>query len=371
MAVTLTTSAPRRAKMQFHPLTVTAVEQLTDEARAVTFACPPQLAEQFRYLPGQHLTVRRVVDGHEARRSYSICAVPRPGDEVPILRVAAARVPGGAVSPWLVDEVQPGDVVDVMPPLGSFTCPSDPSLARHHVAFAAGSGITPVLSLIATALEVEPQSRATLVYGNRSTRTIMFLEELEDLKDRYPERFHLIHVLSREEQDVELFSGRLDPDRIRRILAGVIPVDTGDEWYLCGPLGMVEAAQEALAEAGVDPAHVHHEIFHDDVSAPPPVVVDVAAPPEAVVTVTLDGRRTVVPMPTRDESILAATLRTRPDAPYSCTGGMCGTCRARVVSGEVRMDKNYALEPDEVARGIVLACQAHPVSDEVTLDYDA
>lgn len=357
--------------MQFHALTVAAVEQLTDEARAITFSCPADLAEQFRYQPGQHLTVRRVIDGQEVRRSYSICAVPRPGDELPILRVAAARVPGGAVSPWLVDQVEPGDVVDVLPPLGSFTCPTDPAAVRHHVAFAAGSGITPVLSLLATALELEPLSRATLVYGNRASGTIMFLEELEDLKDRYPERFHLIHVLSREEQDVELFSGRLDPDRIRRILAGVIPVATVDEWYLCGPLGMVEAAQGALADAGVDPAHVHHEIFHDDVTAPPPVVVDVAAAAEAVVTVTLDGRRTVVAMPTRAESILAATLRARPDAPYSCTGGMCGTCRARVVSGEVRMDKNYALEPDEVAKGIVLACQAHPVSDQVSLDYDA
>ena len=157
--------------MQFHALTVAAVEQLTDEARAITFSCPADLAEQFRYQPGQHLTVRRVIDGQEVRRSYSICAVPRPGDELPILRVAAARVPGGAVSPWLVDQVEPGDVVDVLPPLGSFTCPTDPAAVRHHVAFAAGSGITPVLSLLATALELEPLSRATLVYGNRASGT--------------------------------------------------------------------------------------------------------------------------------------------------------------------------------------------------------
>jgi ring-1,2-phenylacetyl-CoA epoxidase subunit PaaE len=177
-------------------------------------------------------------------------------------------------------------------------------------------------------------------------------------------------VLSREEQDAELFSGRLDADRIRRILEVVIPPATVDEWYLCGPLGMVEAAQEALAEVGADAAHVHHEIFHAEDSGPS-VVVDTSAPPEAVVTVTLDGRRTVVEMPTKAESILAATLRARPDAPYSCTGGMCGTCRARVVDGEVTMTKNYALEPDEIAKGIVLACQAHPVTDRVTLDYDA
>jgi ring-1,2-phenylacetyl-CoA epoxidase subunit PaaE len=362
---------PRRVRVQFHPLTVAGIETLTPHARAITFTCPQELAEEFRYQPGQHLTLRRFVDGEEVRRSYSICAVPRAEDTVPRLRVASAHVPGGVMSTYLAEELAVGDTVEVMAPTGSFTCPVNPDAARHHVAFAAGSGITPVLALIGAALEREPLSSVTLVYGNRNTESIMFLEELEDLKNRYPERFQLVNVLSREEMDAELFSGRLDADRIARLLAVVVPPATVDEWYLCGPLGMVEAAQGLLAEAGVDSAHVHHEIFHTDVSATLAVVVDVTAPPEAVVTVTLDGRRTVVPMPTKAESILAATLRARPDAPYSCTGGMCGTCRARVVDGEVRMDKNYALEPDEVAKGIVLACQAHPVTDTVTLDYDA
>lgn len=364
-------ATPRRAT--FHPLTVSDVETLTDEATAITFTVPADLAELYHFAPGQHLTVRRVVDGAEVRNSYSICQAAhggRPGT----LRVAAAKVPGGRMSPWLVDEVRPGDVLDVMTPMGTFTCPTQPDVARHHLAIAAGSGITPVLSLVSTVLQDEPQSRVTVLFGNRRTATIMFLEELEDLKNRYGARLHLIHVLSREAPDVELFSGRLDRERLARIFDTLVPVSGVDEVYLCGPFGMVQDAQGLLGELGMDPHHVHHEIFHvDELGAPKakPIVVDTSAPPAAVVTVSLDGRTTVIPMPTREETILDATLRARPDAPYSCTGGVCGTCRARVVSGEVRMDRNYALEPDEVAAGIVLACQSHPVSDTVELDYDA
>src|SRR5690606_4919879 len=255
-------------------------------------------------------------------------------------------------------------------------CSTDPTAARHHVAVAAGSGITPVLSLLTTALEEEPHSRATLIFGNRRTDSIMFLEELMELKNRFPGRFSLFNVLSRERQDLELFTGRIDRDKLEALLATFVPEDEVDEWYLCGPFGMVETARAVLAERAVDPEHVHHEIFHVDDSggiAPPPVVepVDPGAPPEAVVNVTLDGRTTTVPMSTRAESILDATLRERPDAPFSCTGGVCGTCRAKVVDGEVRMDRNYALEPDEVERGYRLMCQSHPVSDTVTIDYAA
>jgi len=278
------------------------------------------------------------------------------------------------MSTWLNTAVHAGDEIEVMTPMGSFTCPTQPSAARHHVAVAAGSGITPVLSLVATALEDEPDSRVTLLFGNRRTSTVMFLEELEDLKNRYPSRFHLIHVLSREPQDVELFHGRLDPERLGRILDLLVPVDSVDEWYLCGPFGMVTGAEALLKDRGVDPHHVHHEIFHvvepGDAARRPRPTIDTSAPPAATVTVTLDGRTTQVPMPSVDESILDATLRVRPDAPFSCTNGVCGTCRAHLVSGEVRMDRNYALEPDELAAGVVLACQAHPVTDAVTLDYD-
>lgn len=362
-----------RHRARFHELTVAEVERLTDDAVAVTFEVPDELAVEFAFQPGQHLTVRATIDGDDVRQSYSICQSTGAKGRRHTRRVAVARVPGGRMSNWFNDLVQPGDVAEVMTPLGSFTCPTQPDGIRHHVAIAAGSGITPVIALLTTALEEEPASRATLLFGNRRTSSIMFLEELEDLKNRFPGRFQLINVLSREAPDVELFHGRLDRDRLEAIFAALVPVDQVDEWYLCGPFGMVTGAEALLTERGADPRHIHHEIFHVDDGTTPrrPVVIDDSAPPEAIVTVNLDGRTTVIPMPSKQESILDATLRMRPDAPFSCTNGVCGTCRARLVSGEVTMDRNYALEPEEVAAGIVLACQSHPVTDEVSLDYDA
>lgn len=369
-------SAPARRRHAFAPLTVTDVERLTDDAVAVTFAVPsdPESASAFLdFQPGQHLTVRATIDGEDVRQSYSLCLPRSRALATRTVRVAAARVAGGRMSNWLNDVVQVGDVVDVLPPLGSFTHPTQPNAARHHVFVAAGSGITPVLSLLAAVLEEEPRSRATLFYGNRSTRHVIFLEELEDLKNAALDRFQIVHVLSREETDVPLLHGRIDAERLPRLLAAFAPVHTVDEWYLCGPHGLVQDARDHLAEVGVDATHVHHEVFHvpSQEDERPTVVVDESAPPEAVVTVNLDGRTSRIEMPTREESILDATLRVRPDAPFSCTGGVCGTCRARVTAGEVRMDRNYALEPDEVAAGVVLACQSHPVTDEVHLDYDA
>lgn len=383
MAVTLNRRTPRRPT--FHTLRVSDVERLTDESVAIGFEIPQELAGQFlRFEPGQHLTVRAQIGGRDVRRSYSCCISRGEARRTGRLRVASARVPGGVMSTWINDEVSVGDALEVMTPMGTFTCPTRPGLARHHVAIAAGSGITPVLSLLATALEDEPDSRVTLFYGNRRTDSIMFLEELMDLKNAYPDRFTLINVLSREVQDVELFSGRMDTDRLDRLIDIYADPDDVDEWYLCGPFGLVETAQEVLAGRGVDVEHVHHEVFHvDELGAAVPPVVGLEAAEagagrdqapgaaSAVVTVTLDGRTTEIPMESAAESILDATLRERPDAPFSCTGGVCGTCRARVVDGEVRMDRNYALEADEVAAGVVLACQSHPVTDRVHLDYDA
>lgn len=381
MAVTL--NRPKKRRATFHGLRVADVQRLTDQSVAIGFEIPDELAGEFlRFQPGQHLTIRAEVNGEDLRRSYSCCISRGHARRTSRLRVASARVPGGAMSTWLNENVEVGQVLQVMTPLGSFTCPTRPDSARHHVAFAAGSGITPVLSLIATALEEEPASRVTLFYGNRRTDSIMFLEELMDLKNAYADRFTLINVLSREVQDVELFSGRLDRERITRLLEiYAVPAEV-DEFYLCGPFGMVETARTVLAQAGADPEHVHHEVFHvDELGAAVPPTVGLAEEkardgdeeqaPYAEVTVTLDGRTTTIPMRTAGESILAATLRERPDAPFSCTGGICGTCRARVVDGEVRMDRNYALEPDEIAAGVVLACQSHPVTERVRLDYDA
>jgi len=374
MASLLTTRPRHRAR--FHTLTVSAVERLTEDAVAVSFAVPDDLADEFAFEPGQHLTLRATIDGEDARRSYSICLPRSEALRRKELRVASARVDGGLMSSWLGESVEPGDEIEVMTPLGGFTCPTQPDAIRHHVAVAAGSGITPVMSLLATALEEEPQSWATLIFGNRRTSSIMFLEELQDLKNAYHDRFQLVNVLSREAQDVELFSGRLVRDRLARIFEAIVPVDTVDEWFLCGPFGMVEGARALLSDKGVHDHHVHHEVFHVDGQESPSVNrprVETApgVPPEAVVTVNLDGRTTVIEMPSREETILAATLRSRPDAPFSCTGGVCGTCRARLVEGSVRMERNYALEPEELAAGIVLACQSHPTTDRVTLDYDA
>jgi ring-1,2-phenylacetyl-CoA epoxidase subunit PaaE len=369
--------SPAVRRPRFHTLTVARVERLTDRSVAVTFAVPEDLREEYAFRPGQHLTLRARIGGEDVRQSYSICQPRSTGTGPALVRIASGLVEAGRMSTWLNTVVRPGDEVDVMTPMGSFTCPTRPELARHHVAVAAGSGITPVLSLVTTALQEEPLSRVTLLFGNRSTSSVMFLEELEDLKNRYSGRFHLVMVMSREPQEVELFDGRLDPERLARILDALVPVADVDEWYLCGPMGLVEGAQALLHDRGVDPHHVHHEIFHvvdpahpEGVSRPVAAPVAPGAPPVAVVTVRLDGRATEVPMASAEESILDATLRVRPDAPFSCTNGVCGTCRAHLVAGEVRMDRNYALEPDEVARGVVLACQAHPVSSTVTLDYD-
>lgn len=368
-----TLTSPPKHRARFHPLTVSNVERLTDDAVAVSFALEDGMWQEYEFQPGQHLTLRIEIDGQEVRRSYSICRSRNDATARRELRVAAARIANGLMSNWLNDKVKVGDVIDVMTPTGSFTCPTNPQATKHHVAIAGGSGITPVMSLLKSALEEEPNSSATLIFGNRHTGSIMFLEELEDLKNAYPARFQLINVLDQEASDVDLFSGMLNKERLTAIVDNLVPADTVDEWYLCGPYPMVEGAQQLLEERGVDDHNIHHELFRvDGQDEPEPVVeVDTSKPPEAVVTVTLDGRTTVVEMPTKAESILSATLRLRADAPYACRGGVCGTCRARLVEGEVTMTRNFALEPDEVAAGIVLACQAHPVTEKVVLDYDA
>ncbi|WP_226963671.1 2Fe-2S iron-sulfur cluster-binding protein [Nostocoides sp. F2B08] len=372
MSLLLPQTGGAAQRHHFHDLRVSHREQLTEGAVALTFDVPDELASLFlRFEAGQHLTLRAEIGGEDVRQSYSLCLSPDRARRMQAVRVGVGQVPGGRMSSYLNFVVGVGDTLAVMPPLGSFTVPSDPGAAKHHCLIAAGSGITPVLSHVENILTREPLSRVTLFFGNRATADVMFLEELEDLKNAHMGRFQLVHVLSREPQAVELLSGRMDPARLDRLFQAFAPVGSVDEYYLCGPFGMVEGAQELLASLGVDHAHVHHEVFHvpvDGLPVPAVAAEDVAA--DAVVTVTLDGRTSRIEMHDSAESILAATLRVRPDAPYSCTGGVCGTCRARVVAGEVRMDRSYALEADEIAAGMVLACQSHPVTDEVTLTYD-
>jgi ring-1,2-phenylacetyl-CoA epoxidase subunit PaaE len=367
---TVTIRRPQRRRPVFHELRVTEVERLTDDAVAVTFAVPPKLREIFGFRAGQHLTVRRVTDGVDVRRSYSISSTPAELAERGTLRIGVKQVAGGAFSTY-AQTLDEGDVVEVLPPLGHFTTDFDPGRARHYAAVAAGSGITPVLSLLATALATEPESRFTLLFGNRYARSVMFTEDLADLKNRYPDRLHVVHVLSREPQDAELLSGRIDADRLGRLLDGLLPASGVDEWFLCGPYGMVMDAKAVLAGRDVPDGAVHTELFHvEDAPIPTRQLPADKDSPGATVTILLDGRASTFTM-RRDERVLDAALRVRGELPYACKGGVCSTCRGRVVQGEVTMARNFALEPEELAAGYVLTCQASPVTDEVSIDYDA
>ncbi|WP_341924455.1 1,2-phenylacetyl-CoA epoxidase subunit PaaE [Nocardioides psychrotolerans] len=351
------------ARASFHELTVAAVEHLTDDAAAITFAVPDELVDAFDFAAGQSLTLRRTIDGQEHRRSYSICA---PAGAAP--RVGVREIPDGLFSSWLVREVAVGDVVEVQTPTGSFR--ADPTTSGRHLCIAAGSGITPMLSIASTVL-TDPDTQVTLVYGNRTSASVMFAEELADLKNRHGARLDLVHVLSREPRDVELFSGRLDADRLRRLLGALVPVGALDHVWLCGPFGLIADAREVLGELGVPADRVHFELFYVD--KPPPELVRQDAVVEgdvSEVTIVLDGRTTTATVP-RSQSILDGAAATRHDLPFACKGGVCGTCRALVPAGEVDMRRNYALDDDEVARGFVLTCQTHPVSDAVTVDFDA
>ncbi|MDX6324105.1 MAG: ring,2-phenylacetyl-CoA epoxidase subunit PaaE [Nocardioidaceae bacterium] len=354
-------AAPTRTA--FVPLRIAALDRLCDDAVAVTLDVPTEVADRFAFRPGQHVTVRRVVDGTDHRRSYSVCAPVRGP-----LRIGVRRVTGGVVSGWLVDEATAGDVVEVQRPEGRFTL--DPSSGGRHVLVAAGSGITPVLSIAGSLLQ-ESEARVTVVYGNRRSTSTMFLEDLADLKDRYPARFDLVHVLSREPRDVDLFSGRLDGARLATILRTLVPWRDVDGYWLCGPIGMIEEHRDVLRGLGVPSSRVHTELFHVDAPPPPVVHADELVDEDAAgVTLTLDGRTSTVTSP-RSRTVLEAAQATRPDVPFACRGGVCGTCRARVLSGRVEMRRNFALEQDEVDQGFVLTCQAVPVTDEVAVDFDA
>jgi ring-1,2-phenylacetyl-CoA epoxidase subunit PaaE len=352
------------AKPQFHPLRVASVEPLTDDSVAITFDVPDDLTDDYRFVHGQHLTIRGD-DGE--RRSFSICTTPSSG----MLKIGVKKLPGGAFSEGVVGTLHVGDELDVMTPAGRFTTRLEPTSAKTYVAVAAGSGITPVISIVSTILEQEPDAQVMLVYANRTHRSVMFLDDLHDLKDRYPERFWLVHVLSREQHDVELFSGRLDGERLTRILESLMPADQVDAFFLCGPQQMVVELRDVILDHGVPPTAVHTELFHAD---PVPRSVESASSGvegAAQVSFRLDGRTSDIELRPDDVGILEAALRVRSDLPFACRGGVCGTCRAKLVEGTVAMDVNYALEPEEIEQGYVLTCQSHPTSARVVVDYDA
>ena len=365
--MTVATPPPRlssRLRGEFHPLRVAEVSRLCEDAVAITFEVPDELAEAYAFRAGQSLTLRRRDGAREERRSYSICA---PEGARP--RIGVREVPDGLFSTWLVHQVRPGDEIEAGTPAGAFT--PDLTEPGHHVLIAAGSGITPVLSIAATVLR-DPASTVTVFYGNRHTETVMFADELADLKDRYPARLELVHVLSREPREAELFTGRLEPDRLASLLDGLVDVDHVAHWWLCGPFEMVAAARDLLAGRGVDAGRVHRELFYAG-DEPPEPVKHTEAPIDGLVTeatITLDGRSTTMALP-RDTTVLEGAQRSRPDLPFACKGGVCGTCRAKVTAGEVHMKRNFALEDSELADGFVLTCQSLPVSDTLAVSYDA
>lgn len=342
---------------EFHSLRVLAVDELTDDAAAISFEVPEELQVAYSFQAGQHVAIR--VPGDDIRRSYSLCVRP----DSPVLRIGVKRLPGGMFSQKVLDELEVGDSLEVMTPMGRFGA-ALPGL-RRPAFVAAGSGITPVLSMAASALDDADVEEVTLIDANRTQRDVMFLDDLADLKDLHPTRLQLVHVLTREAQESALLSGRLDADRLRRIRTTLAP--EADGWFLCGPFDLVTTVHDALVADGVDPGTIHTELFHAEA---PPAAEPVDAPAAGTsVTATLGGLRsafTVLP----GETVLDALLRVRGDAPYACKGGVCGTCRAHLVEGEVSMAANWALEPDEVAAGYVLTCQSRPSTDRLVLDYD-
>jgi ring-1,2-phenylacetyl-CoA epoxidase subunit PaaE len=364
--------APARKRARFHTLEVAEVRPLTADSVEVTFAVPDELEGEFDYLPGQHVALRTTIDGREVRRSYSLCRPPQPGS----VSVAIKRDLGGRFSTWAQTELRSGAALDVMSPQGTFTSGLAELDGKHVAGIAAGSGITPLMALAATVLERSDTSRFTLIYTNRSTLDVMFLEELAELKDRHPARLALHHVLSREQRTAPLLSGRIDEEKLRRMLEVLVRPETVDEWFLCGPFELVQLARDTLEEAGVDRAHIRYELFttgepgKDRGDSGRPVVAQRGEDTYRI-EFTLDGQSAMVESPvSANESILNAALRVRPDVPFACAGGVCGTCRARILEGSVQMTENYALEPDELERGYVLTCQSHPKTPAVVVDYD-
>jgi ring-1,2-phenylacetyl-CoA epoxidase subunit PaaE len=354
----------------FHRLTIREVRREIDDAVSLQFDLPEELREAFRFSPGQHLTLRTEIDGEDVRRNYSICVAPHENE----LRVAVKRIGGGVFSNWANEALRPGSTIEVMAPHGSFTWNFDSAAARNYVGFAGGSGITPVLSLLKTALSVEPNSRFILLYGNRSSNTIMFLEELAGLKNRFMGRLEIYHFLEEEEEEVELFNGRLDEAKIAELLSSLVDPAAIDAAFICGPGPMMDAAEAALLSAGVAKGHILIERFTvgrmtTEQAARASALEQAAA--GRMVQVTLEGRRRRLAFDPGKGSILENARAAGLPAPFACKAGVCATCRARLVSGKVEMKANYGLSADEVAQGYVLTCQAVPMSDDVVLDYDA
>ncbi len=358
----MSATAPR-----FHRLAVHDLRRESADAVSMTFAIPDQLAGDYSFEPGQYLTLRTTLDGEEVRRSYSICSGPDDGE----LRIAVKKVDGGAFSSWAADELKSGDKLDVMTPTGRFGITHTPGEARTYVGFAAGSGITPILSIVKGVLAREPDSRFFLFYGNRSTGGMLFREALEELKDRFLQRLSVFHVISGEEQDIPILHGRLDGEKVRVLLRSLVPASQVDHVFICGPAGMSEDIEATCRDIGIAGERIHVERFVSEFGGRPRAKIAIAAsaPPKAMASLVVDGKRREVPV-AEGESILDAALRAGMELPFACKGGMCSTCRAKLVEGDAPMEVNYSLEPWELKAGFILTCQARPASDRVEVDYD-
>ena len=352
---------------RFHKLAVNDLRRESSDAVSMTFAIPEALADDYHFAPGQYLTLRTTMDGEEVRRSYSICSGPDDGE----LRIAVKKVDGGAFSSWAADELKSGDQLDVMTPTGRFGVVAASEGARTYVGFAAGSGITPILSIVKGVLAREPDSRFFLFYGNRSTSGMLFREALEELKDRFMQRLSVFHVISGEEQDLPILYGRLDGEKVRALLRSLVPASDVDHVFVCGPTGMSEDIETTCRDIGIAADRIHVERFVSEFGGKPrpKAVIAVGAPPKAMASLIIDGKRREVPV-AEGEAVLDAALRAGMDLPFACKGGMCSTCRAKLVEGSAEMEVNYSLEPWELKAGFILTCQARPTSERVVVDYD-
>lgn len=353
----------------FYPVTVTDIRRDTRNSMVLSLAVPDEHKHLFRFTQGQHLTFRATINGEEARRSYSICA----GADEGVCRVGIKKVPDGLFSGWIHEAIRPGQLLEAMPPMGNFHAPLDPANRHHYVGFAAGSGITPLLSIIKTTLAREPRSRFSLFYGNRASSTIMFREELEDLKNEHLSRFSLTHLLSREQQELDLFNGRIDRAKCKQLFEHWLNVGTVDTAFICGPQAMMVDVAASLQEHGLDKHQIKFELFAAADAGQHRRMPRSKADAKANLcqaTVMMDGRARHFAFEKNTLSILNAALREGLEVPYACKAGVCSTCRAKLVEGQADMDANYSLEDYEIARGYILTCQAYPVSDRIVVDYD-
>ncbi len=357
----------------FVKLTVDSIDQETDNAVVVNFSVPASLSDQFQFSCGQYVTLKTDIAGEEVRRSYSICA----GEDEPKLQIAIKHVVGGLFSTFANEALKVGGTIDVLPPAGSFTCALNAQNEKRYLCIAAGSGITPVISIVKSILAREPRSHVTLLYGNQRVASIMFREELEQLKNRYMSRLQLIHILSRESRDTEILNGRINNKKRAELAEHLIDIPATDEFFLCGPEAMISEISRGLRAAGIDETLIHYELFGrsaDDAAA----IVEKhherarrLGGKTCSITVKSDGRETSFELRADGENMLDAAMNAGLDLPYACKGGVCATCKAKLVEGEIDMDINHALEADEVSEGYILSCQAHPVSDNVIIDFDA